>query len=129
MDLRRIDALVAEHVMGEPFLEVCEGCGEKFDGFVPHCDWACALCDYQYGSDPTCPPFSASIEAAWAVVEKLARDEAATTRIDAGEDYIATVGWYGSRHDEFFRGQARASTAPLAICLAALRAKGVEVPS
>lgn len=96
--LRKIDALVTEHVMGF-----------DVDCFVPD--------DEPAPDEARFPPYSADITAAWGVVERL--------RLGIEPSYMPGK-WYcwapGKKTD-----RAVADTAPLAICLAALHALGVEV--
>lgn len=86
-DLRKIDALVDEHVMG----------------------WGCYIV----------PNYSSDITAAWEVVEKM---EGEWFNLSAA----SPKGWYaafGSPDNESTYGD----TAPLAICLAALKTKGIDI--
>ncbi len=116
MDLRKIDALVAEHVMGLKK-------GRKKQGY--------SMFEYHYevkeydvwideeGNSHHPRRYSSDISAAWEVVEKLR--------------YISIMPWKEgkwnatAKHEEFTFVQSIQDTAPLAICLAALKAKGVEV--
>jgi hypothetical protein len=123
---RKLDALVAERVMGE-----------HTPVFIPHDpstfltdirsengNWYLTS-DYEAGDVPYwCPlPFSTNIAAAWMVVEKLREQSIAVTvstmgpRAETGVH--TTVCGTGSPH-------TWAESAPLAICLAALKAVGVD---
>ncbi len=88
---RKIDALVAEHVMG------LDPNRAEF-----------ALDEY-----------STDIAAAWEVVEKMSVPLEIIRHRDGKQWGVL---------DARFRNTTWADTAPLAICLAALKAKGVEVP-
>lgn len=107
---RKIDVLIAEHVMG---LEVCESPP------VAPC-----YVDYGVGVDGVdgwLPHYSTNIAAAWEVVERF---HSAGIRVDTGLD------GKGNRYRVRIITRnitQRAKTAPMAICLAALKAKGIEV--
>lgn len=119
-DLRKIDALVAEHVMG--LEKPREELADLWDsGKV----WICP--------ETTCPErlpyYSSSIAAAWEVVEKL-REDKWRPLIDHSYPGETTVEIeFGEAGDEDHAGRfyITHATAPLAICHAALRAKGVTV--
>lgn len=123
MNLREIDALVAEKVMGhtvEPRLPGLSGeYWDDTDGGI--------VSDY-----------SSDIAAAWQVVEKFVEQ----VKADRNMEISFVMGFDGShweagiwKHDEWYLGgggyvhEIKADTAPLAICLAALKAVGVEVPA
>jgi hypothetical protein len=118
MDLRRIDALVAEHVMGwvniTPFGD--DIWGNPTDGRT-------FMGQGQVGGP--IPRYSTDIAAAWEVVEKLGIQfylHCDLRRGSAGDwmvfDSAASV--------DCCEPLATAETAPLAICLAALKLKGVS---
>lgn len=78
---------------------------------------------YMYPGRVVCMPlYSSEIAAAWKIVSELFKD-----------DLVVTIGAYSDKHTEVtIEGDdlifyAEADTAPLAICLAALKAKGVEI--
>ena len=134
---RELDALVAEKVMGgkiehdwvEPFggdLQMCRACERNMmDSDRPrHCT----------------PSYSTSIEAAWEVMEKL------KDRVGDKERELLEVNWLPAKNkwvagiwcyeQKMLGGSvarasfvASADSAPRAICLAALKAFGVEVPA
>ncbi|EZP77579.1 hypothetical protein H839_08099 [Parageobacillus genomosp. 1] len=114
MNLREIDRLVAEKVMGwEP--EEIEG-SAYLSGYVlykreepPH------IPDYQFKP-------STNVADAWKVVEKLREKELYVDIDTFAEHYDVRV---VSGPNEV--GHSLSETAPLAICLAALKAAGVEV--
>lgn len=139
MSPRRRDALVAEYIMGAMwwrssttgrralFIEQPpEWFTEKADGTEPLVgDWN------TYGGFPA---YTTDIAAAWEVVEKVHDDEFwlklthRTHYYETGEDAPMWDAWFrcvraGIRGDHV----AKRATAPEAICLAALRAKGVDV--
>jgi hypothetical protein len=115
--LRKIDALVAEHVMGWANIDVPDAkipslvIGVRYDmhGGVP-AHWEV-------------PSYSTNLAAAWEVVEKLTEE---------GYEFWVSgdgrVELYDQDDNQFHAGYSTRRTAPLAICLAALKAKGVEVP-
>lgn len=129
MNLRDIDRLVAEHVMG---LHIEDGM--LTERWIADADYVAQFSEM----DPQAPklgqqiilrnivPFySADISAAWQVVEKL-------KRLNADED-IHIEHLYGewavsTCHTDDWEFNTSAATAPLAICLAALAAYGIETP-
>lgn len=114
IDLRKIDALVAEHIFNlKPSRLEVTVAGEVFDH------------DYYVGRPEDLrlvERYSSDIAAAWKVVEKLNAD-------DWRLDLRSNDNW----HDASFSKDGSlimvdSDTAPLAICLAALKAKGIETP-
>jgi hypothetical protein len=109
---RELDALVAERVMGWTY--------KTFpDGVLPHVK-------HWHGPNDECllPCYSISIAAAWQVVERLIEDGEAFC---CGLNYdTITEQWVFlmRQHGEVLNANywPHADTAPLAICLAALRA-------
>jgi hypothetical protein len=73
------------------------------------------------------PHYSTSIAAAWEVVENLRHDLAASFNIDVEgpSDWVAKFTW--TIEDYWCRGVGRSDSAPTAICLAALKSKGIDV--
>lgn len=116
-DLRKIDALVAEHVMGLPV---------SYDSEYAHLP--SIIIDQATGSYDAIPHYSTDIAAAWEVVEKLC-DES----IPENEQYSVVVSPYWCEFEHrIYQGEpdafhAYADTAPLAICLAALKAKNIQL--
>lgn len=106
--LRKIDALVAEHVM-------------DLDG--PYYDESVHDSEPYFGTYALASRYSTDIAAAWEVVEKMRHEIAlipmGRTRWMATSNRSKTAmsDWYGPVAD----------TAPLAICLAALKSKNIEV--
>ncbi len=109
---RELDALVAERVMG---YTVRRGPGANYDGMLlPWEVWD------RDGKSWNPIKYSADIAAAWQVIEKLA-DRDPMIAIWGYED--GTAGWFCD-----FEGiKDHARTAPHAICLAALKAVGVDL--
>lgn len=108
---RKIDALVAEHVMGLYRVRKMRSKGVLLHN--PN----------DRDSHPQIVPFySTCIKAAWEVVEKMPEFYIRLHRLLDGyrcEWYWINRDLHGFRRD--------ADTAPMAICLAALKAKGMEV--
>ncbi len=121
--LRKIDALVAEHITK----------GNKFQGhFVDVVDGETNK--VKIGMRWEYPRYSEDIAAAWEVVEKMRENEVLLwTQLSPGGNYRIEIRRF-LKSDvtdsiwEKAQGYEVADTAPLAICLAALRAKGVELP-
>lgn len=107
---RELDALIAEEVMGYNVMRT---------------EWdAHEIYTEQARSAVPCPNYSASIEAAWQVVQKLSK-EGWHFRIEIDADgELFSVSLFRNERD----GQSEiwAGNAPEAICLAALKALGVE---
>lgn len=109
MDHRKIDALVAEHVMGQHRTGDCglgdETCPGRYEPMVR------GPCLQQYTND---------IAAAWAVVDRWHGD----VEVRRQNGWWRVVFYEPSYEHEHFGREPL----PLAICLAALKAKGIEVP-
>lgn len=105
---RELDALVAEKVMGWTGIE-----NDNLDGT-----------DWYAGSPPgseghaEVPAFSTDISAAWEVVEEVNRKNVYGFRLHNPGNGVWEASW---------NVLAEGMSAPLAICLAALKAVGVEV--
>ncbi len=127
---RELDALVAEKVMEMEYREWKPYCAPAgwYAKTAPPCNdrndkgEAIDHPSYQYDL----PLYSTDIAAAWAVVEKLRKShgiaiavyEDGSTRVELSQDRL-------SHHpNNIFEG---ATTAPHAICLAALKACGVDL--
>lgn len=129
--LREIDALVAEHVMGWTYMDSETGTGQKI--LAPS---KSVMRRIQLGGclDSLVPKYSSSIEAAWSVAQKI---------VDMDEEVRFAINIYQSRYEECeieirywdltdpndpvtVDKFVLAKTAPLAICLAALKAKGIN---
>jgi hypothetical protein len=129
--LMELDALVGKHLTGEQpkrhwedsyahlhcesFEEACEALRDPyFQQFTPEERRP----DTILHEVEIFPPYSTSIDAAWEVVESLGSSvEVLKIRRDKGR-------WAAAFGD---RPAALATTAALAICLAALRVRGIEV--
>lgn len=108
MDLRAIDALVAEHVMGyEPWPE---------QRFNERAFKAPMVLPHQTPKPCEAPHYSTDIASAWKVVESLYEFEFIIEQKGTGWKAHFDSSWAG------------AETAPLAICLAALTAKNIILP-
>lgn len=109
--MRQLDALIAEHVMGwtKISLEKTISGEEKIYGKPPD----------QQGMDLVIPEYSTDIAAAWEVVEKL-RSMGKDIELRGHAPYEPD-NWQVVVNDEFYTE----GPAPLAICLAALKAKGI----
>ena len=123
MDLTRIDRLVAEKVMGWHTGFISDG------RWIVKKEWWLSkdglAQEIVYKWHPT-----TDISRAWMVVEKMEPEYHWTIRtpFDKGDRYSAGLtplgftGWNGI--PDYL---VNADTAPLAICLAALKAKGIEI--
>ena len=106
---RELDALVAE-LMGKPFRKpthgsccTCQVCGWDYDN-----------CQCGYGE---------FIDKAWQVVEKMQEIGHTVTMFSSFGEWVCQL---GTTKKITWETEVVANTAPLAICLAALKAKGVE---
>lgn len=121
---RELDALIAEKVMG--LVLTC-----PVDSRYDHCvgtnrDGSSAkrnFCRWPDGNEHWIPFYSTSIEAAWGIVEKMS---CPILELNGGQWECACLGMKSNPLHEPVMGIA--DTAPLAICLSALKAVGVEVP-
>lgn len=111
MDLRKIDALVAEKVMGwrPPSEDVADLWERSKVWYSP-----------ETASAEHLPDYSSDIADAWEVVEKLESEDPGYFNLSV----TTPPGWYVTFVDP--DSCAYADTAPLAICLAALKAKGIS---
>lgn len=122
--LREIDALVAEHVMGRVPLKDNKPEHGKYHGEC-HC-----------GFDPHLQYYSSSIEAAWSVVEKM-KELGFGYCLECVETEPSPTAWFvkkkgiDARRFQSIEDMEKSSSAsgpmPLAIALAALKAKGIDV--
>jgi hypothetical protein len=119
MNLRKIDRLVAEKVMGF-----------ETEGF----EWSKGTMQFVYKDTGAAlitkniPYYSSNIADAWQVVEKL-RSRYVYIDLTNNDDLycceLMEQDW--ENESRYFTYYTDAETAPLAICLAALKAVGVEV--
>lgn len=103
-----IDSMIAEHVMG---LEPWPGKPGAFRAPV--------VLPHQEAKPCEPPAYSTDIAAAWQIVEKL--------KLAVGPSDSGLVGWWAARNTPSLPMSplAAADTAPMAICLAALKVVGV----
>lgn len=111
---RELDALVAEKVMGFTVTDWPTGKELPLAG---------AMAFLSESQKDRIPHYSTNIAAAWQVVEKL---DLSVIRLNNGRWSAGEAYAFENSYAEF-RTTTHADTAPLAICLAALKAKGVEV--
>jgi Phage ABA sandwich domain len=111
MNLREIDRLVAEKVMGWKIKKVIE------DGCYLYDEWDTG--DKGIPVEKFRPTLN--ITDAWQVVEKLTYGKTDL------ETYFELQLFYIHYYAKFGKHEAKAETATLAICLAALKAVGVEM--
>lgn len=110
MDLRKIDALVAEHVMGIA--------PEKYERST-----GCPTCGYD-GQYEYAERYSEDIAAAWEVVTCGKWTWSVQEMADGGGRRISC---YFENEDDGIWETGYGPTAPLAICIAALKAKNIDV--
>jgi Phage ABA sandwich domain len=106
MNLREIDRLVAEKVMGL-----------KIDDYY-------FVLDEKGLREGELLNYSTNIEDAWRVVERFDKTDFRVIRNYSGNYSAGLMYW---NKDTMVKFEAKAETAPLAICLAALKSVGVEV--
>jgi len=150
MENKKLDRLIAYHVMGcRPWQQIrgqytfiiWQKAGAR-EPWLEHRDWQEAkkwygpidledIDDHKHVVIDV-PRYSTDIAAAWEIVEKLRRDGWFLSGLTAVEN----TGGYGCRFiremppvspSDFYALWAEGGTAPLAICLAALAAVGVEI--
>lgn len=114
---REMDALVAEKVMGHKYEEKC-------------------LCDFPWcGSCAGYKAYSTDIAAAWEVVEKMRGVPGNSWWLSLHQIsqvhpiWVAAFTFGGQSAGMAKRFDGKDESSPRAICLAALKAVGVEVPS
>lgn len=115
-----LDALIAEHVMGLIL--------EK-DLTIPPKPTGMYLISRTPVSIAEIPCYSTDIAAAWKVVEKITTENTGFMYDCLWRDPNTKKWQFGSfgRDGEFF-GEESSLSAPLAICMAALKAKGIDIP-
>lgn len=114
---RELDALIAEKVMGWKVFRNGEHGPHRWEAETDR--GTLRVIDSSYSGDGFSP--STDIAAAWEVVEKV--------RKEAGDFQLALVDYGSAWAARFDKASAVERTAPHAICLAALKAVGVEVPA
>lgn len=115
---RELDALVAEKVMGWTPKMISPGdpsLGKRRGWYAPDRHADVTDDDLEY--------YSIDTDAAWKVVEKL--NLGSSIAYLPGPKKHTVKFWLGFET----KGYAEADTMPLAVCLAALQVKGVEVPA
>ena len=113
---RKIDALVAEHVMGLKLLEM--------DKEFPMLMHVTGKNEWGHDTVEGVPEYSKKIEAAWKVMEAVKRfGFSIEWQHDSANFY--TKHWWVVGEDEDY--ETCNDSAPMAICLAALKLKGIEV--
>lgn len=123
IDLRKIDALVATHLLAFERIELVHSSHGSTRTFT----WRDPVQKELY-DDESLPRFTVDIAAAWEVVEKL-RSKGCTMDLFDTPDH----GWQAAfdtdpcgDHEETVCG-GFGPTVPIAICLGALKAAGIEV--
>lgn len=123
MDLREVDALIARHVFG---LDVQRDQYTSAPIWEPRVKSRDDPWEYYLGkSNDKVARYTSDIAAAWRVVEHF---PPLHFRLEQ-RGTVGTNWWARLYAADSERGHAEAPTAPLAICLAALRAKGIAPPS
>jgi Phage ABA sandwich domain len=119
MNLREIDRLVATKVMGWKILEIKHTDSGVIGGFYDDGEKLIGVGEWSPTSD---------IRVAWQVVEKL-RDRYVYMNLTNNDDsYCCELMEQDLENSSrYFTYYADAETAPLAICLAALKAVGVNI--
>ena len=123
---KELDALVAEKVMGGIWDEGrCRICGWSLvpDGEAGCWKDNCSMRPPPERSADEPAPYSTDIAAAWRIVEKMA----ATHALSIDYDPVYPDEWTCWMQGAGDSVSPSAESAPLAICLAALQAVGVEV--
>ena len=121
MNNREIDALVAEKVMGWSQVYINDyPIANAPEYLYPPSDFA--------PEEPEIVPhYSIDISAAWQVVEKMIDNES----LDFPDFKLENYGFWRALFFDAVQnrehGMDEAMTAPMAICLAALKAKGIEI--
>ena len=119
---RDVDALVAKHIMNWTCSDDNAGWGKEY---ITVCD------NYDNMCDEHCPNYSTDIAAAWEVLEnhtwpKIRFDQvSAVWECEVCESSHLSI--QTGKLVKVNKSIGRAESAPMAICLAALKAKGVEI--
>jgi hypothetical protein len=106
--LRKIDALIAEHMFGHEVFT--NGLGIQL------------MYPEKLRAATNVPHYSTNIATAWDIVEKL---HGHGVRIETGSDGVNRYRCLSYYNDTCI--SVRATTAPLAICLLALKSKGIDI--
>lgn len=117
MELREIDILIATNIMGWSLME-------RYDkGLVFQDENGCEAGDI---FPRKLPHYSSDIAAAWSVFERVGMGASCRDNQIRRIDGPLISEWRCSFQDDEGSSDATAHTAPLAICLAALKAKGID---
>ena len=117
MDNREIDALIHEKVFGR--------CAHQWlQHLSPMQCFKCGQAETQYTKTPF---YSTDIAAAWQIVEQLDSCEISQNGASHVENPDHKKGWRANHTRDGRIYLAFAETGPMAICLAALQAVGVDV--
>jgi len=113
MDNRKIDRLVAEKIMGWKYYPEGHHISNELTWIGADGGWYIK-----------CPNYSTDIAAAWEVVEKLQKEYIVSILgpDDQGTHWCVDI---MSKNQKLNFANEVGNTAPMAICLAALKAKGV----
>jgi len=115
-----IDALIAEKMFGFRFeKEHYEGSGTLF---LWKTIWPNGREDIKYHK--ITKPYSKLIGPAWEVVEKIDSNNHGVKKVEVNYEDYGYHAWFGAYHKDCI---CYAKTAPHAICLAALKSKGIEI--
>lgn len=120
---RELDALMAEYVMGWNWGDT----GKGLEGLMPpdkHSTFILTLTFDSSGLWGGMPHYSTNIADAWKVVEKMENTHRFSLHRTVKENGWQVIFW--DIETDAHRSLV-AETAPLAICLAALRCKGIDI--
>lgn len=120
-ELRALDARVHREVMGHTIPEVCPMCNGTGKGEGHGAGLTCWACSV---GTPVVPAYSSDIAAAWRVVERLQQDGYSIRLSNKTMNWC----WWCYIIGEETESVVQESTAPEAICLAALKAVGHLAP-
>jgi hypothetical protein len=123
MNLRKIDALIFKNIFDKPV------CDKPMSADLPDKCSLFHVAEHFAPDEPLIPHYSTDISAAWEVVEKLGDVKLKRSLYNCTTDKENKWEAFCTVHDEYgLMGYgAMADTAALAICLLALKAKGIEV--
>lgn len=135
---RQLDALIAEKIIG---LKSCNDDSQVFDNelgyYMWHKDWSrCGHKPYTCFYKTSPEPYSSNIGCAWKIIDKMKDNDNKSTSygyawnvelIYMASDKGPDESWSCILHGPNNYQEGLASTAPLAICLAALKAMEVKL--
>jgi len=131
LDLRQLDALVGRHIFGLDVKFAPQGEDGGPVVYTGDRDWLQPGTPYYDAEDGRAwelPRYSSNIAAAWRVVERMAEMAKTATEANAPAEFRAArafINWWKAERLWILP----APEAARRICLAALRAMGVEVPT